>query len=112
MVETKAPEGGRPVSEMQERIARALYGLSYEPRDWATESDDLRSLYCRRALAAMKAMREPTAVMKLAGIDGGPGIRNQDGDMEDALNEDDFVAVWTSALDAEISIAEGGKDGN
>lgn len=80
---------------MQDRIARALYVLSYERSDWATESEDLRGLYCRRALAAMKAMREPTPEMVAVG------------------DRCELYAggIWRAMLDAEISIAEGGKDG-
>lgn len=58
--EHRAPEGGRPVSEMCERIAIALYGLNYEPHDWVAESEGLRVIYRRRALAAMNALHEPT----------------------------------------------------
>lgn len=104
----------RPVSEMQERIARAIYGIFYERGFWETESEDLRDLYRRRALAAMKAMREPT----LDAIDAGErayraarthGVSGMTIEAQTRAECARFSAGWKAALDAEISIAEGGK---
>lgn len=112
--EHRAPEGGRPVSEMQERIARALFerrlrqpvsdkswemhvGSYREPSPgWPKYSDgsDAISDVFHDALAAMKAMREPTVAMIR------PGCRVSATP----------ILTWQAMLDAEISIAEGGKD--
>lgn len=103
MTEIKAPEGGRPVSEMQRRIAEEIMNTEREMRlDYARRLEDvhpeLQTHYLMLALAAMKAMREPTPEMEKTGdfhIDFCSG----------------FIELWMSVLDAEISIAEGGKDG-
>lgn len=93
--EHRAPEGGRPVSEMQERIARAIY----ESRNgagcvsWARRDRAHKAPYLSDALAAMKAMREPTPEIVDAGSDF-----------------IEFTEAWRAAIDTEISIAEGGKD--
>lgn len=98
-IDARAPEGGRPVSEMQERIARAIYEGRNGPRckSWTQQPAAHRAPYMVDALAAMKAMREPTPEMEKAGddfIDFGS----------------DFTETWRAAMDAEISLAEGGKD--
>lgn len=95
----------RPVSEMQERIARAIYEsrngagcVSWDRRDRAHKAP-----YLSDALAAMKAMREPTEVMAKASRIEQPcpcGRRHTVW----AANR------WPHMLSAEISIAEGGKD--
>jgi hypothetical protein len=127
--EHRAPEGGRPVSEMLERIAIALYGLNYEPHDWVAESEGLRVIYRRRALAAMKAMRKPTISAEL-----GAKVRRVAAQLSvervggwanplvaDLVDAADFLEGKTPiqdssdavlSIDAEISIAEGGKDGD
>lgn len=113
--EHRAPEGGRPVSEFQERLARAIYESRYgrPERDdyWNRRVKDMREIAemfpnaplggdgvsdaFRDALAAMKAMREPTRPMVDAGSDF-----------------IEFAEAWRAAIDREISIAEGGKDGD
>lgn len=106
MTDTSSPEGGRPVSEMQERIARAIYegrnGARCKP--WAHQPKAHREPYLLDALAAMKAMREPTEAMAKASRIEQPcpcGRRHTVW----AANR------WPHMLSAEISIAEGGKDG-
>lgn len=111
MTEIKAPDGGRPVSEMQERIAEALWQAESirclgKPRlsIWAEESADTHEKWRFMALAAMKAMREPTDEM----MDAAEWAA-EEGALLD-FDEDDFRLTFTAAIDAEISIAEGGKD--
>ncbi|MFG1247314.1 hypothetical protein [Xanthobacter flavus] len=109
MTEIKAPEGGRPVSEMQRRIAEEIMNTERELTGcYARRFDDLkpesRAHYLWLALAAMKAMREPTPVMEQAAE-----WAAEDGALLD-FDRDDFRLTFTAALDAEISIAEGGKD--
>jgi len=116
MTEIKAPEGGRPVSEMQRKIAQAIYdapttfdgdqiavhlGLSMHIDEAVDSVEKAKSIVMQvcmdAALAAMKAIHEPTPVMEGTGdfhIDFCSG----------------FTELWMSVLDAEISIAEGGKD--
>ena len=116
MTDIKAPEGGRPVSELQERLARAIYESRYgrHERDeyWKRRVKDMREVAemfpntpfggdsvsdaFRDALAAMKAMREPTPEMVEAGW-------NARGEVD---------ARYRAMIDREISIAEGGKDGD
>ena len=104
--EHRAPEGGRPVSEMQERIARALYGLDCEPRYWVEESEDVRGDYRRSALAAMKAMRDPTRPMVDAGVAYALNVT-----VSGAGSWSEYVAAkHQNMMQAEISIAEGGKN--
>ncbi|QRG06141.1 hypothetical protein EZH22_24655 [Xanthobacter dioxanivorans] len=103
-------------SEMQERIARAIWesrnGKPAPDKYWAHQVKALRELAdefpeyplggdgvsdaFRDALAVMKAMREPTPEMEKTGdgfIDFGS----------------DFTETWRAALDAEITLAEGGS---
>jgi hypothetical protein len=119
---------------MQERIARAIYegrnGAKCKP--WAHQPKAHREPYLLDALAAMKAMREPTEersrsselgakVRKVAAqlsVERFNGWANPlVSDLVDAADflegkkpiQDSSDAVLS--LDAEISIAEGGKDG-
>ena len=89
-------------SEMQERIARAIYEGRNGPRckSWTQQPAAHRAPYMVDALAAMKAMREPTKAMKDRGRAHG-GLKA----LEFALT------AGRDMLNAEISIAEGGKDG-
>lgn len=89
-------------SEMQERIARAIWNIrrEYEDRcDMELEDMGAGHEVWAEALAAMKAMREPTAVMKNR-------VQAIGGDQALAY----ALASWPVMLLAEISIAEGGKD--
>lgn len=121
-------------SEMQERIARAIYegrnGAKCKP--WAYQPAAHREPYLSDALAAMKAMREPTEersrsselgakVRKVAAqlsVERFNGWANPL--VSDLVDAADFLEGKTPmnesseavlSADAEISIAEGGKDG-
>ncbi|ABS68900.1 hypothetical protein Xaut_3672 [Xanthobacter versatilis] len=54
-------------SEMQERIARAIYEATPRNRPWKILSRFQKDILRERALAAMKEMLEPTSVMTTAG---------------------------------------------
>lgn len=114
--EHRAPEGGRPVSEMCERIARAIYegrnGARCKP--WAHQPKVHREPYLLDALAAMKAMRVPTVPMALAADDAVVEQYAANPKWEEAKDMAEGLIpsrIWAAMLDAEISIAEGGKDG-
>ena len=79
-------------SEMQEKIARALCKRNCI-RPWDEQPKVVREGFLSDALAAMKAMREPTEAMVDAGY---------------CLSDYPF-ATWQHMLIREISIAEGGK---
>lgn len=66
------------------------------------------------ALAAMKAMRVPTVPMALAADDAVVEQYAANPKWEEAKDMADGLIpsrIWAAMLDAEISIAEGGKDG-
>lgn len=78
--ESAAREAARPdgPSEMEERVARALYGLLAADPDWddaplteaqrVSDDDDPSQECCRQlARAAIEAMREPTSEQRVAG---------------------------------------------
>ena len=105
----------RPVSEMQERIARAIYedrnGAGCVP--WSRRDKAHKQPYRRDALAAMKAMREPTVPMALAADDAVVEQYAANPKWEEAKDMAEGLIpsrIWAAMLDAEISIAEGGKD--
>ena len=112
MTEIKAPEGGRPVSEMQRRIAEEIMNTERELTGcYARRFDDLkpesRAHYLWLALAAMKAMREPTRPMVDAGVAYALNVT-----VSGAGSWSEYVtAKHQNMMQAEISIAEGGKDG-
>ena len=104
-------------SEMQERIARAIYegrnGAKCKP--WAHQPAAHREPYLSDALAAMKAMREPTLDALDAGERAYRAARTQGvcGMTIEAQTRAEcarFSAGWKAAFDTEISLAEGGKD--
>ena len=115
MTEIKAPEGGRPVSEMLERVARAIYedrnGAGCVP--WSRRPEAEKRPYLSDALAVMNAMREPTLAMcqsmpslpAIHAVDDLP-LKHAGWRMGDIQN----LKRWRAALDAEISIAEGGSN--
>lgn len=126
MTEIKAPEGGRPVSELQERLARAIYESRYgrPERDdyWHRRVKDMREIAemfpnaplggdgvsdaFRDALAAMKAMRDPTRPMVDAGVAYALNVT-----VSGAGSWSEYVAAkHQNMMQAEISIAEGGKN--
>lgn len=132
MTEIKAPEGGRPVSEMQRKIAQAIYdapttfdgdqiavhlGLSMHIDEAVDSVEKAKSIVMQvcmdAALAAMKAMREPTVPMALAADDA---ILEQHcehplwAEAQHVIDELVPARIWASMLDAEISIAEGGSN--
>lgn len=89
-------------TEMQERIARAIWNIRREDEDRCDmELEDMgrRHPVWTEALAVMKAMREPNTRMLAAA---------QTAWRSDP--EKKTSTLWRAMLDAEISIAEGGKD--
>ena len=76
-------------SEMLDRIAIAISGAPFPTANSR-----------RKALAAMRAMREPTPVMEQAAE-----WAAEDGALLD-FDRDDFRLTFTAALDAEIAAAE------
>ena len=136
--EHRAPEGGRPVSEMQRRIAEEIMNTERELTGcYARRFDDLkpesRAHYLWLSLAAMKAMREPTEECRRSS-ELGAKVRRVAAQLSserfngwanplvaDLVDAADFLEGKTPiqhssdavlSLDAEISIAEGGKDGD
>lgn len=109
--EHRAPEGGRPVSEMQERIAWAIWNIrrGYEDRcDMELEDMGRGHEVWAEALAAMKAMRAPTTEMAEAGTKYALTVN-----ISSDFPWPKYVSsLFLRMLDAEISIAEGGKDGD
>lgn len=106
--EHRAPDGGRPVSELQERIAKAIYegrnGARCKP--WAHQPKAHREPYLIDALAAMKAMRDPTRPMVDAGVAYALNVT-----VSGAGSWSEYVAAkHQNMMQAEISIAEGGKN--
>ncbi|MFG1247309.1 hypothetical protein [Xanthobacter flavus] len=82
-------------SEMQERIAIAISGAPFP-------SANSR----RKALAVMKAMREPTRVMLDAGVAYALNVT-----VSGAGSWSEYIATkHRHMIDREISLAEGGKD--
>ena len=85
-------------SEMQERIARALHRHMGGPTAWGDLPERSRELFRGDALAAMRAMREPTPIM----LSAAP-----------ASYSASFQTIWpkicgdifTAMLDAEIAAA-------
>lgn len=81
-------------SEMQERIARAVYATYAKPGDdFDREPERFRNTLMVHALAVMKAMREPTEAMIR------PGCHFSSTP----------ATAWKTMLDAEITLAEGGS---
>jgi hypothetical protein len=86
------------MSEMVERVARALYAIRmevaegaglHEPYTWETDNNAYREHCLREARAAIKAMREPTQGML---------------DCRDAfVKADDARIVWQLQIDAALS---------
>jgi hypothetical protein len=124
--EHRAPEGGRPVSEMQRKIAQAIYdapttfdgdqiavhlGLSMHIDEAIDSVEKAKSIVMQvcmdAALAAMKAMREPTRLM----IDAAYAAHDAYEDAPPPKAWCGLSSAFRAAFDAEISIAEGGKDG-
>ncbi|MFG1340404.1 hypothetical protein [Xanthobacter autotrophicus] len=89
-------------SEMQERIARAIY----EDRNghgcvmWSRRGRADRAPYLSDALAAMKAMLEPTPAMLEAAE-----WAAEDGALLD-FDRDDFRLTFTAGISHEIAAAE------
>jgi hypothetical protein len=117
-IDHRAPEGGRPVSEMQRRIAEEIMNAE-GTRDGfpSNRLDDLtpegQGHYLMLALAAMKAMREPTVPMALAADDAVVeqyAANPEWGEAKDMAEGLIPSRIWATMVDAEISIAEGGKD--
>lgn len=85
--------------DMQERVARAIYesrnGRGCTP--WARIAGSHKAPYLSDAIAAMKAMREPTEGMRDA------ATRRTQG-----LDECLYSSVFTAMIDAEIKKAEEG----
>jgi len=96
---TPSPTIPAKTSEMQERIAEEIMNTEREmrfdfARRWEDVLPELQTHYLMLALAAMKAMREPTPEMIEAGW-------NARGEVD---------ARYRAMIDREISIAEGGKN--
>lgn len=85
-----------------EEIARAIYadrnGSGCKP--WGNLPHSHKAPYLRDALAAVKAMREPSATMEIAGNDAlsANGVDNVEGD--------DSTAAWQAMIDSIIAEAE------
>jgi hypothetical protein len=68
------------MSEMVERVARALFDETYNPAHlsldeaWALNRNDIQSYYRTSARVAMIAMREPTEAMMDAGMMSGSAL--------------------------------------
>lgn len=92
-------------SELQDRIARAIYegrnGRGCTP--WARLAGAHKRPYVTDALAAMKAMRDPTETM----LDHAEWAHEDDGLLD--FDPDDFRLHWRAAIDAEIKSADGGE---
>ena len=85
-------------SEMQARVARAIWSLRREEEDRCDmELEDMGRNHpvWQEALAAMRAMREPTRDMYAEAF-------------EALVPAADAQACWRAMLDAEIKKAEGG----
>ena len=87
-------------SEMQERLAKAIYegrnGRGCAP--WGRLPGSHKAPYLADALAAMVAMREPT--QEMIGVGQRAWMDDYGGD--DAISEE----IWTAMLDAEIEAAK------
>lgn len=103
-------------STLQERVARAIWNIQreYEDRcDMELEDMGRGHKVWELALAAMKAMRVPTVPMALAADDAVVEQYAANPKWEEAKDMAEGLIptrIWAAMLDAEISIAEGGKD--
>jgi hypothetical protein len=103
-IDPRAPEGGRPVSEMQRRIAEEIMNAE-GTRDGfpSNRLDDLtpegQGHYLMLALAAMKAMREPTRIM----IDAAYAAHDAYEDAPPPKAWCGLSSAFRAAIDAEIS---------
>jgi hypothetical protein len=103
-------------SELQDRIAVAIYEADPD-KSWSAWGGLTRreqSGYMQTALAVMKAMREPTLEMLEAGDTAyrathTSGVSGMTIDAQLRARFARFSAGYRAALDAEISIAEGGR---
>jgi hypothetical protein len=94
-----------PLATLVETMARAVLDAhdwtlndkeDGEPSGWDTLTEDWKEVFCRMALAALKAMREPTDTMLCAGQFESP-----------VLEADELTDTWQAMIDA--AIREGGQ---
>jgi hypothetical protein len=80
--------------KLVEKVARAMYETNQFVRGWDHPKTAAmwHEIYRRKAIAALKAMREPTEAMVVAGV-------HHD-------NMGDMAGRWQAMIDAAISEAE------
>lgn len=99
-------------SEMQERIARAIYEADWGPAicvPWGKRSTPHQGHYRNIAIAVMKAMLEPTPPMSLAADDAVVEQYAEHPEWDEAKDMAEGLIptrIWAAMLSHEIAAAE------
>lgn len=93
------------MSEMIERVARAVFAESHEIGNTHGDFDilmpEVQEVFIRFARAAIEAMREPTATMVSAGSRQRP-YREDDGDYDGMEYRGNTEGTWQAMIDAAL----------
>lgn len=85
------------VSEVVERVARALFVKAWgEPNYWSEEEDEMEKVFRPNARVAIEAMEVPTEAMLTAACEVGPDTNSGCFDYDDARTV--YAAMLGSAL--------------
>lgn len=95
-------------TSMIERVAKAI--AASDKMDWSKFSREGRDNYCRRARAALIALREPTEDMTFAGAHDNAGGIARRSDTENynlavsgaRINEHNVGVAWKRMIDAAL----------